>query len=82
MVYASLLAVHVLSGIFWGGGAIISGFILMPSVLAAGPAGGIVMGNMMQRKFGVFMGIASFGAVLTGLGMIVIQASNNPVSQT
>jgi uncharacterized membrane protein len=77
MLYPSLLAVHVLSGIFWGGGAIIAGLFLMPSVIKAGPAGGAVMGNLIQIKFSAWMTVGAFASILSGLGMIAIQASNN-----
>jgi hypothetical protein len=50
MFYASLLAVHVLSGVFWGGAAIFAGLFLMPSLMKAGPAAGPVMGNLIQLK--------------------------------
>jgi len=78
MLYPSLLAVHIVSGIFWGGGAIIGGFFLVPSVMAAGPGGGAVMAHMVQRKFSIWMTLGALGSVLTGLALISIQAMNSP----
>jgi hypothetical protein len=76
MLYPSLLTVHILSGIFWGGGAILGGFFLVPSIHAAGPGGGAVMANMLERKFALWMTLGSLGSVLTGITMMTIQAMN------
>jgi uncharacterized membrane protein len=78
MLYPTLLAVHVVCGIFWGGAAISAGFFLTPAVQAAGPAGGAVMAGLIQRKFSLWMMAAALLSLLSGGAMLTLQFLNNP----
>lgn len=54
-----LRLVHVLGGIFWVGSALFIAIFLVPSLAAAGPAAGHVMGALQRRRlFTVLPGIA------------------------
>jgi hypothetical protein len=62
-----LRLIHILSGVFWVGAA--TGFFLFvqPSIVAAGPAGGVVMREIsMVRRFPVVQTIAATLTVLAG----------------
>jgi uncharacterized membrane protein len=74
MIFA-LRLVHILSGIFWVGSLLfITGF-LMPSVRAAGPAGGAVMGQLMQvRKLHHYMMGATLLTIVSGFGLVYVLA--------
>src|SRR5258708_2869197 len=66
MEYPVLVLVHVALAIFWGGGILIAGFFLVPSILDAGPAGGAVMAGMVKRRFPQIMVIAGALTLLSG----------------
>jgi uncharacterized membrane protein len=67
---AFLRAVHILSASLWVGAAVLNALFLVPSIMAAGPAGGQVMRVMVQvRKLPVFMNTVSVLAMLSGLGL-------------
>lgn len=58
-----LRLVHILAGIFWAGGAVISAALLVPAVRALGPDGAKFMQQFIgKQKFSVYM---SIGAILT-----------------
>ncbi len=69
-VIVILRFVHIVCGVLWGGGVVVLGVFILPSVIAAGPAGGPVMKEMVQvRKMpNVLMGLA-IATVLAGLGL-------------
>lgn len=65
-----LRLIHILAGIFWAGGAVISAAFLVPAVRALGPDGGKFMQQVIgKQKFSVYMTI---GAILTVLAGIVL----------
>jgi hypothetical protein len=57
---------HILSGAAWAGYALFAGFILIPSIFAAGPSGGAVMGELMKRKLPVIISAVAGINLLTG----------------
>jgi uncharacterized membrane protein len=67
-----LRLIHILSGVFWVGAA--TGFFLFvqPSIVAAGPAGGVVMREIaVVRRFPVIQSIAATLTVLAGFLLYV-----------
>ena len=44
-----LRILHILSGVFWVGGAVTTAFFLLPTVKATGPIGGQFAGALVQR---------------------------------
>jgi uncharacterized membrane protein len=59
----ALRLIHILVGVFWAGAAFFVATILLPSIRAAGPAGGPVMRQIVGvRKFPV---IATYAGLLT-----------------
>jgi len=73
-----LRLLHILLGVFWAGGAFFAAMFLVPSVRAAGPAGGPVMKQLMEvRKFPIYAMVFGLITVITGLWMYF---HNNSVS--
>lgn len=67
---AILRAIHILAAGVWVGSAMLNAFYLIPSVIAAGPAGGQVMREMAQvRRLPVFMNWVMLVTLLSGLGL-------------
>jgi len=65
-----LRVVHILLGVFWAGGAFFAAMFLVPSVRAAGPAGGPVMKQLMEvRKFPIYAMMFGLLTVISGLWM-------------
>jgi len=65
-----LRVVHILLGVFWAGGAFFAAMFLVPSVRAAGPAGGPVMKQLMEvRKFPIYAMVFGLLTVISGLWM-------------
>jgi uncharacterized membrane protein len=65
-----LRIVHILLGVFWAGGAFFAAMFLVPSVRAAGPAGGPVMRELMEvRKFPIYAMVFGLLTVISGLWM-------------
>ena len=71
--YPIVILLHVLSGVIWAGGAIAAGFFFLPAVLESGPAGGVVMGGVVRRKFPIAMTAAAGMVVLTGVRLYMIR---------
>ena len=62
-----LRLIHILAGVFWAGAAFFVATILLPSIKAAGPAGGPVMREVVGvRKFPVVASIAGLLTILSG----------------
>jgi uncharacterized membrane protein len=65
-----LRAVHILGGIFWTGGAILTYGFVIPSVKATQPDSGRFMQHLAGKSgLSVWMTIASVACVLAGLGL-------------
>lgn len=66
----ALRLLHILLGVFWAGAAFFAAMFLVPSVRAAGPAGGPVMRQLMEvRKFPIYAMVFGLVTVITGLWM-------------
>ena len=66
-----LRLLHVLAGVLWTGSAALLAFFLFPAVRAAGPAGGAVMGQLMNvRKLPAFLSAAGGLTLVSGIGMM------------
>jgi uncharacterized membrane protein len=63
-----LRAIHILSGVCWVGAVVFIARFLLPSVRAAGPAGGAVM-SQLGRRLPIFLSLTAIFAVLSGLGL-------------
>lgn len=68
MVVLRLL--HIGAGVFWAGTVLFVGFMLEPSVRAAGPAGGQVMQQLQLRKYAIVMPTAALVAILSGFELL------------
>ena len=63
----ALRLIHILLGVFWAGAAFFVATILLPSIRAAGPAGGPVMRQIVGvRKFPVLATYAGLLTVVSG----------------
>ena len=72
-----LRLVHVLAGAVWVGSVLFVACFLMPAVRAAGPAGGAVMGQLMQaRKLPQFMMAMAVLTLLSGFGLVYVLAGS------
>ena len=76
MIFA-LRLVHILAGTFWVGALVFVAGFLMPAVRASGPAGGAVMGQLIQaRKLPQFMMAAGILTLLSGFGLFYVLAGS------
>jgi hypothetical protein len=75
MEFSILILVHVAFGLFWGGGLLVGGFFLVPSILEAGPSGGAVMAGMMKRRYSLAMTLSAALALLSGLRLYALRYS-------
>lgn len=73
MEYFGLLFLHVFFGVLWAGGAIALGLFVVPSVLEAGPGGGMVMAGVVKRRFPMLMTGSALVVVLTGLRLYTMR---------
>ena len=73
MEYTGLVLLHVFFGILWAGGAIATGLFIVPAVLEAGPAGGMVMAGVVKRRFPILMTLSGIVVVLSGLRLYTIR---------
>ena len=65
-----LRLLHVVIGAIWVGAVVFIAAFLVPSIRAAGPAGGAVMQQLMQaRRLPLWMMAAALLTVLSGLGL-------------
>jgi uncharacterized membrane protein len=65
-----LRLLHIVLGVFWVGSVTMLTLFLLPSLGAAGPAGGAVMQQLTQvRRLPVWMMAAAILTVLSGLGL-------------
>lgn len=63
---------HIGAGVFWAGSFFFIGRFLMPSIQAAGPAGGKVMQEIAARKLPQVMPIVALVTILSGLTLMWI----------
>ncbi len=75
MEYLVLVFLHIFFGIIWAGGAIATGFFIVPAVIEAGPPGGAVMAGVARRGFPVLMTIAAVIVVLAGARLYMLRFS-------
>ena len=68
----ALRLLHILSGAFWFGVVIFTARFLMPSVTAAGPAGGAVMAQLMKRGLSQVIMAAAIVNVLAGVWLMYL----------
>lgn len=62
-----LRLIHILSGVFWVGSAMVSAFFLAPAVAATGEAGQRMMGHMITKgQMSVRITVAAIITVLAG----------------
>jgi uncharacterized membrane protein len=69
-----LRLIHILSGIFWAGTAFFFVLFLEPTLKAAGPAGGTVMGRLTLTRFPLVMALSSILTVVIGFMMYLIDS--------
>ena len=63
-----LKVVHIFAGVFWFGAGIVVIYFIVPSVRDAGPAGGAVMGGLVNKyKLPTWIKHAAWTATLAGL---------------
>jgi len=72
-----LRLLHIFSGAFWFGTMLFNAQFLMPALGAAGPAHGIVMGELMKRKMHIAMMGAAIVNVLSGAAMMFVVAGGD-----
>ncbi|MGE0351993.1 MAG: hypothetical protein AB7Q69_02045 [Gemmatimonadales bacterium] len=59
--------IHIVAGVFWVGGVVTVAAFILPSVGAAGPAGGAVMQQLMQvRRLPFYLTLSMAFTVLAG----------------
>ena len=69
-VHVALRLVHVIAGVIWVGAAFVLAAYVIPSVRAAGPAGGAVMRQITQvRKLPALMTWVTWLTVLSGVAL-------------
>jgi uncharacterized membrane protein len=65
-----LRLIHIIAGVFWGGGAMAVAWFIFPAQRAIGPSGMVFMRElMMNRKFRSYMVGAAVLTILSGLAM-------------
>lgn len=69
-----LRLLHIFAGIFWVGTAFFFVLFLEPTITAAGPAGGTVMGHLTLTRFPLVMAVSSILTVAAGFLMYLIDS--------
>ena len=71
-------ALHIVVGALWAGGIVVVAGFVIPSIMAAGPAGGAVMKEIVQvRKLPPFMMALGVLTLLSGVGLFWSDAHGN-----
>jgi uncharacterized membrane protein len=70
-----LRLVHILSGTFWVGTLFFFVLFFEPTIRAAGPAGGTVMGRLALTRFPVVMSLSSIFTVTAGFLLYISESS-------
>ncbi|MFQ6607336.1 MAG: hypothetical protein ACE5EE_02230 [Fidelibacterota bacterium] len=59
--------IHIVSGVFWGGGVFLMAWFIVPAVQATGNDGQIFMKGMMQgTRISLYLNVSAWLAVLSG----------------
>jgi uncharacterized membrane protein len=74
MTMLILRAIHILFGIFWVGTTFFFVLFFEPTIKAAGPAGGTVMGRLALTRFPLQMAVSSILTVGIGVVMYLIDS--------
>ncbi|MCL4396104.1 MAG: hypothetical protein M1482_15105 [Chloroflexi bacterium] len=74
ILIALVRLVHIFSGVFWAGGAIVLAAFVEPSVAATVPEGNKFMQRFVNSGFVAAMGIAGPLTVLAGLALYLIDS--------
>jgi len=64
-----LRIVHIVAASFWVGAAVMNAGFLLPSIRAAGPAGGQVMRHITQRRLPVWLNAAMLLTLASGIAL-------------
>ena len=71
-----LRVLHVLFGAFWVGAVVVLAVLLVPSIRAAGPAGGAVMRELMEvRRLPIWLMAAGAITILSGFSLYWIDSA-------
>ena len=70
-----LRLVHVLGGIFWVGSGLFTAIFLVPSLAAAGPAAGQVMGGLQRRRLFTVLPIVALLTILSGVRLMQLTSN-------
>lgn len=76
MLYV-LRLVHIIGGVFWVGSVMFATYVLMPTMRAAGPAAGPVMGQL-GRKMPIVMMISAILTMAAGIWLMMINMGGAP----
>ena len=62
--------VHVVAGAFWVGAVTLLAFVILPAVMALGPAGGSFLEQVTRvRKLPIILNLATVLTILSGVGL-------------
>ena len=71
-----LRLLHVVLGVFWAGAVLFIAVLLMPSVRAAGPAGGAIMRQLVEvRRMSLWLMGAALLTILSGIGLYWVDSA-------
>jgi len=70
-----LRLVHVVGGIFWVGSGLFTTFFLVPSLAAAGPAAGQLMGGLQRRHLFTVLPLVALLTILSGVRLMMITSA-------
>lgn len=73
-----LRLVHILSGVFWVGSALLMTFFVFPAMAAAGPAAGPVAAGLQRRGLMTALPVTAGLTLASGLWLFQIAGSGNP----
>lgn len=65
--YAGVRVLHTLAAELWIGTAVLLTFFVSPAIRGLGPRGAPVMAELMRRRMGAFIAMASSVTILSGL---------------
>jgi uncharacterized membrane protein len=71
-----LRLVHILGGIFWVGSGLFTTFFLVPSLAAAGPAAGQIMGALQRRRLFTVLPAVALLTILSGVRLMQLTSGN------